>query len=108
MDFIQKSLELAQQLEVPIELGVSKRVYGQILLACNQRLEAYEAFAQSLSLLADQGSYEVARAKMHFGLALQAECNPLGLELLREAHSIFQRLGAKRDVSLIADALEVT
>jgi ATP/maltotriose-dependent transcriptional regulator MalT len=107
LDYSQRSIGLAREGNMDVQQGISLRVMGQILLASGQRGPALAAFEESLPLLDGQDSYEAARTKAQWGLALLHSANSdQGVILLKEARSAFQELGARRDVADLEGILQ--
>jgi hypothetical protein len=108
LTYAEQSINLANELEMKLEEGMSRRVLGQVLLATGQSEPALVAFEQSLSLLGGD-PYEVARTKTAWGRFLASTSGPdkeRGLSLLQEARATFQELGAKRDLAEVDEILE--
>ncbi len=102
----QTSLDLARELQMKREGGISWRVLGQALLADKQHRQALEAFEQSLTLLADIDPYETAHTHMQWGAALVASGeSEQGARLLRQAQAAFEMLGAQRDLETVRKIL---
>jgi tetratricopeptide (TPR) repeat protein len=102
----ERSVSLAQEMGMTQEEGMSRRVLGQALLAGDQPEKAAAAFERSLALLADRDPYEAARTRMQWGLALiSGEDAERGRELLEEARATFEKLGARRDLAAVEEAL---
>jgi tetratricopeptide (TPR) repeat protein len=110
---IERSLELAREMELVPEEGMSLRVLAQVLLDSGQPGAAVEAFGQSLSLLEARDPYEAARTRLEWGRALISEpevpgsgARP-GITLLQEARATFERLGAQHDLAAVDELLEM-
>jgi tetratricopeptide (TPR) repeat protein len=105
----EASAQLAHELEMPTEEGVSLRVRGQALRAAGRPGEGLAVFEQSLALLADCDPYETARTQALWGSALVASGDvQKGSHLLREAQATFARLGARRDLAGVEASLSET
>lgn len=101
-DNIQESIVLANELEETLELGKSLRVIAQLLLVEGSRLEARKVLEESLTLLVDEDPYEAARTMVKLGMMLESYEEGKGNErevLLEDARMIFERLGAKRELT---------
>ncbi|MGE5603502.1 MAG: tetratricopeptide repeat protein [Nitrososphaerales archaeon] len=97
---VEAAAQLAHELEMPTEEGISLRVCGQALRAAGRMSEARSAFDRSLSLLADCNPYEAARTRALWGSALAAAGDvQKGSQLLQEARAVFAKLGARRDLA---------
>jgi tetratricopeptide (TPR) repeat protein len=100
LEYAERSTNLARELGLAPEEGMSLRVLGQALLANHRQEQALGAFERSLSILADHDPYEAARTKMQWGINLAKALEPLqGLSLLQEARATFQQLGARRELA---------
>ncbi len=102
---IERSLALGREMEANAEIGASLRVLGQILRATGDQTGALAAFEDSAKRL-DGDPYEVARTQTQWGQALREQNPAQGQELLQTAQNTFERLGAKRDLKLIQQAVE--
>jgi ATP/maltotriose-dependent transcriptional regulator MalT len=103
LEHAQQAIELAHLLGETIDEGIARRVFGQVLWASGRRRDAYHSFEESLGLIGDEDSYEAARTKMQMGLLLSRDAaSERGAILLQEAQVDFERLGAKRDLALLA------
>lgn len=106
LDYAQRSVALAHDLAMGLEEGSSRRVLGQALSAHGQYEAALAAFEQSLALLADRDPYEAARTRLEWGRALVAHGEgDRGLALLQAARTVFETLGARRDLAEAGDSL---
>ena len=100
-------MNLARELGMELEEGMSQRILGQALLANEQPKPALSALERSLSLLADQDPYEAARTKIQWGQVLvsglEVPCSSSGqgTAMLQEAREAFEKLGAKRDLATV-------
>jgi len=95
----QRAVDIARELGLEFEMGMSLRALGQALLAAGRRPEALEAFAQSLERLADD-PYEAARTRMQWGRALiVGPEQEQGMTLLKTARAAFIQLEARRDLA---------
>jgi serine/threonine protein kinase/ATP/maltotriose-dependent transcriptional regulator MalT len=101
----ERSVNMARDLGLGLEEGVSLRILGQVLIASEQATPGMGALEQSLSLLTDD-AYEAARTKTEWGRHLISDTDvDLGKSLLNEARETFQELGAKRDLDLVTEIL---
>ena len=108
LDRVKRSLVLTQELELDLEEGIALAILGQIYLAGDRPKEAIAAFEESLTLLADRDPYQAARAKALWGRYLTAGSDTeRGTILLKEARTVFQELGAKRDLAEVNEFLEI-
>jgi tetratricopeptide (TPR) repeat protein len=106
--YIEKSVNLAEELNEDLDRGESLRVLGQLLLASGQRQQAMKKFEESLLLLNGNDPYESARTRVQLGLMLLSDTSPnQGTILLQESLSIFQALGAKRNQAELEDILRL-
>jgi tetratricopeptide (TPR) repeat protein len=105
LEYAERSVNLARDLQMPLEEGASLRTLGQGLLASERHQAALAAFEESLVLLAND-PYQAARTKMQWGLALNPGESEQGMSLLREARATFEALGAQRDLTEADDILE--
>ncbi len=100
---IKTSLQLAQELNMKGEEGISLRVLGQILQAQGQLVEAEISILESVEILtAVAEEYELARS--HYGLAsVKFELNKRdeARPLLMMAAETFTRLQAQRDLKAV-------
>jgi tetratricopeptide (TPR) repeat protein len=107
LDHVERAIELAHLLGEATDEGIARRVLGQVFWAVGRRQEAYQALEESLRLIADEDIYEAARSKMHFGLLLLCDgVQDHGSVMVGEARMQFERLGAKRDLVLLACRLQ--
>lgn len=97
--YAQEAITLAQATgEIPDE-GIAQRLLGQTLLAQQQVAPAFAAFEHSLTLLADNDPYEVARTQVQLGIAHRLHENPAQADaLFQAARTTFQTLGARLDL----------
>jgi tetratricopeptide (TPR) repeat protein len=109
LDYARRSLALAQEHEMRLEEGATRRVLGQIHLA-RQGLyiaQAEQELQESLRILEELNSrYEMGKtlfqlARLHRMRGDQAQMK----EILRQARAIFEDLGARLD---LAQAQELT
>jgi tetratricopeptide (TPR) repeat protein len=91
-------INLCRELELKVDEGMSWRVLGQVFSTLGQRDQAVDAFVQSLALV-QADVYEVARTQLEWGRALNTTDADRAAELLREARSTFERLGAQRELA---------
>ena len=102
LDYIERSLQAARELEAGQEEGISLCTLAEIKLAAGESEPALVAFSQSLSLLAKLDPFEAARTKAAWGRYLTTGSHPeRGQQLLAEAQTTFQDLGAQRDLAEI-------
>jgi serine/threonine protein kinase/tetratricopeptide (TPR) repeat protein len=105
-DDAERAVNVARELGMDFEEGVSLRVLGRALLAAGQFEPALETFERSLAILVSQDPYEAARTQAAWGAALIAGENvEQGTSLLQEAQATFTDLGAKRDLAAVEQAL---
>jgi tetratricopeptide (TPR) repeat protein len=102
LEYAQRALDIAQDLESSSEEGLSYRVVGQIFSALSKSEEAILYFERSTELLKDYDPYEVARTQLVWG-----ECmigygyDNAGTDLLKAAETVFSQLGAQRDLAIL-------
>lgn len=102
----ERSVNLARELGLQLEEGISLRILGLAMLADNQIELAVAALEDSLSLLADQDPYEAARTKMEWGRYLNSDTSTdRGRTLLQQAQVTFRELGARRDLTAVDEIL---
>jgi ATP/maltotriose-dependent transcriptional regulator MalT len=102
----ERSVNLARELGLEFEEGMSLRVLGRTLIASDQEQPGVGALKQSLALLEDD-PYEAARTKTAWGRYLVSDTHvDLGKTLLNEAHATFEELGAKQDLAVVAEILK--
>jgi tetratricopeptide (TPR) repeat protein len=91
-----RSIQLAGELEMELEAGMSQRVLGEALVAAERIAEAMPAFERGLAQLEDRDPYETARLKAVWGRALvRAGESAAAAALLNEARVTFDQLGAR-------------
>jgi tetratricopeptide (TPR) repeat protein len=99
LEYVDRALQQARDLEEPFDEGLALRIQGQILHAAGQPKAALAAFERSLELLADD-PYELARTQVLYGQALRAGGDEeRGNALLEQARAVFAQLGAQRDLT---------
>jgi tetratricopeptide (TPR) repeat protein len=105
--FIDRSIALADELGMALERGISLRVKGQIDVARGKREEAKAALRDSLEILRERGNqYQMAETLYQLGRLYRAEGRAARAELvLGKARDIFKRLGAKRALARVAEAI---
>lgn len=97
LEIIRQSCDLARNVGLDLELGMSQRVLGRVLSARGE--DARSAFEESLSLLRSQDPYEAARTEHQWARALLGRGDRPGAEtLLVSARAAFLKLGAGRDL----------
>jgi tetratricopeptide (TPR) repeat protein len=109
LTFAERAVTLAGELEEldPLEKGTALRALGQALVAAGRAEPATIALEQSLQLLEDRDTYEAARTKAHWGIAVLSGGDvDQGARLLQEARATFEELGAKPDSAATARAWE--
>jgi len=100
LEYAERSVNLAQEMEMESEVAVSRRVLGQVLASLGELGQAYAVFEESLAFLAEYDPYEAARTRMEWGKALiSAGSMEWGIVLLQEVRGTFEELGASRDAS---------
>lgn len=105
---VQQAIALASTLEEEYEQGLNYRVLGEIFTDTRQVQQAKEAFQNSLNILNAQNTYEAARCKVQFGLALFVDAQPgAALNMLHDARSVFQALAARRDLAHVDELLSM-
>jgi tetratricopeptide (TPR) repeat protein len=106
LEHAERALEVARELEDPLEQGMCLRVLGQAELAAQRPDRAVVAFEQSLALLDRADAYEAARTRVQLAIARRSyEAAGEADALLREARATFQELGAQRDMSAADEIL---
>lgn len=96
----EQAIQLASQLDLNFEKGISQRVLGQVLWASEQHESALVAFEQSLALLSPLDPYETARTQAQWGQCLMAQGDDArGALLVQAARETFTRLGAQWDLA---------
>jgi ATP/maltotriose-dependent transcriptional regulator MalT len=94
------SAKTARQLHDPREIGMSLRAVGQARLALGQVQPAIARLERSLALLSERDAYETARTKQVLGVVLHDGADAeRGAQLLGEARSTFEQLGARLDLA---------
>jgi hypothetical protein len=102
-------VNLARDLGLDLEQGMSLRVLGQASLVNGQPKPAMDAFEKSHAILSDLDPYEAARTKTQWGLALVSGGDvERGTSLLEEARAAFATLGARRDLAAVEEWMEGT
>lgn len=102
----EQAVAIARLLQTDVPLGASLRIYGETLLANQQPAAALAAFAQSLTLVAND-PYESARTKAAWGRYLLSGLDSTqGTAFLRDAQIAFQMLGAERDLAAAQTSLK--
>jgi tetratricopeptide (TPR) repeat protein len=106
LDYAERSVNLARDLGLGLEEGMSLRVLGQVQCALSGHDTAQTSFELSIALLANRDPYEAARTKAEWGacLLLDGEVER-GKALLQEARTLFEQLGAQRDRQTCARVL---
>lgn len=100
MDYAERSIALARELDLDIDEGMSLRVLGLALHANRQQEQTVVAFEKGLSILAERDPYEAARTKVEWAKCFKAMGDTeRGLALMREAQATFRKLGARRDLA---------
>lgn len=87
-----------------MEIGMSYRVLGQVLVAFGKLETAIACFAKSLSCIEieEDVPYEVARTYLEWARAEQLRGNyAVATTHLEKAKTLFDKLGAKRDQELV-------
>ncbi|MGD2146184.1 MAG: tetratricopeptide repeat protein [Anaerolineae bacterium] len=115
---IERSVALAAELEMALERGISLRVSGQISLAHGMCEAAEAALRESLDILREQGNrYQMAETLYQLGCVYRSEIGGEdwagGKEaratkaqlVLRKARDIFKRLGARRALARVEEAI---
>lgn len=101
------ALEYAQ--DIPPEQGKAQRVLGQILGANREYAKAAQAFETSLALLTS--FYEIARTQKEYARAILADAASESVarerarEMLSDAQTHFQTLGAQQDLEQVNQLL---
>jgi tetratricopeptide (TPR) repeat protein len=99
LDYARRSVELARDLGMGLEEGVSQRILGQVLLATKQVEPARLALEASLALLEEQDPYELAQTKLVLGEAEALQLNnSRRIKWLAEARATLERLGVDQDM----------
>ncbi len=105
LDYINESINKAQDCNQRVEEGMSRRVLGKILCLQNNLESATKEFEKSLLLIREDDPYESARTKMEMGKALisnqEVSTQNKGYVLLEQAKKTFVELGAKYEISLL-------
>jgi tetratricopeptide (TPR) repeat protein len=94
------ALDLAVAQDEPREIGKSRRVLGQVLVAAGRLDEATPLFDAAAQLLDEHDPYEAARARLAWSAALEQRDPRCAAELRAAAQATFARLGAKRELAL--------
>jgi tetratricopeptide (TPR) repeat protein len=103
----RESLDLARALEIPMRIGHSLQVYGQILADLGRSSEAEGAFEESVALLQEIDALGAARGKLVWGTYLLRDGHPdRGLSLITDARAVFEQLGASADLEFVDRQLE--
>lgn len=98
----QQSLQIAQGLNSPEDVGLARRMLGLVYLGTNKSQAAVAAFTESFKLLKEISPYEAARTQLSWGRYLiTTENREEGIDLLQEAETTFARLGAKRELAIV-------
>jgi serine/threonine protein kinase/tetratricopeptide (TPR) repeat protein len=102
----ERSVNMARDLGLELEEGISLRILGQTLIASDQTVPGVGALEQSLSLVSED-VYEVARTKTEWGRYLVSDTDvDLGKSMLQQARDTFEELGAKRDLEVVTEILD--
>jgi len=102
----QQAIQSAQAQEAVVFEGTASRALAQAQWQANDYAIAQESFARSLSLLEKTDPYEAARTQHAWGQALLTIDRARGEVLLRDALTIFEKLGAQRDAQRARADLE--
>ena len=115
---VDRSIALADELEMALERGISLRVRGQISVAQGMGEAAETALRESLDILRRQGNqYQMAETLYQLGRLYRsetagenwaggAEARAAKAELvLGRARDIFKRLGARRALARVEEAI---
>ncbi|MFQ5594383.1 MAG: tetratricopeptide repeat protein, partial [Anaerolineae bacterium] len=110
----ERSVTLADELGMGLEKGISLCVMGQVHLACAEWDLAEEALTASRSIVEEQGNqYRAAQTLYHLGRLYRAlaalddsEAVVKAESALRRAKTIFEVLGAERDLAQIQEVLK--
>lgn len=116
---VDRSIALADEIEMALERGIALRISGQISQACETWAEAETAFRESLDILREQGNqYEMAETLYQLGRLYRSEtgdedwadgarAGAARAELvLGKARDIFKQLGAKRALARVEEAIK--
>jgi tetratricopeptide (TPR) repeat protein len=122
-ELVDRSLTLADKLDMTLEKGISLRVSGQIHLARGARAEAEAALRQSLEILRERGNqYQMGQTMYQLGRLYRAAADAgdraasaragaaqagatKAEQVLGEAKEIFERLGAERALARVEEAI---
>jgi predicted ATPase/class 3 adenylate cyclase len=101
LDHTRRSIALAEAQEVRLEEGMSYRILGRVYMARQEWEQAKVALHQSLQILDELNSeYEAAKTIVPLvRLALENGSMAADRERLAQAIQIFEKLGAKADLS---------
>lgn len=106
IEWANRSIKYAGELNLHIEEGKAWRALGQALVADRQLEPARAAFEQSVTLLESRDSYEAARTQMQYGLAIMSfQGFDQAKERIMQARDIFSELGARLDMEAANRAL---
>ena len=107
LDFAQRRLELATELEEVVSQGISLAYLGKTFTALGRYAEAFGAFEKSLTLIGDGNPLQAALVKKDWGKALLAAKRlDDGVEMLAEAGKQLREFEVLSEVEEI-DALLV-
>jgi tetratricopeptide (TPR) repeat protein len=118
-ELVNRSIALANELDMTLEKGISLCVSGQIHVACEVWGEAEAALRESLEILREQGNqYQMAETLYQLGRlyrakadaadqASAARANAAKAEFaLARAKEIFEGLGAERALARMEEAIK--
>jgi adenylate cyclase len=97
---VRRSIELAKEQQDRLEEGMSSRVVGQVYMALGEREPARDVLYHSLKILTELGNeYEAARTVVSLARLGAGNGAALDRAQLEHAIEIFEKLGAKADLS---------
>jgi tetratricopeptide (TPR) repeat protein len=98
--YAEKALDLTREMGLDFEEGIALGVLGRVKLAAGPVEEALVLFEQSVARLEARDPYQAARSKVAWGGYLLAGPDPAGgAALLQAARTVFEKLGARRDLA---------
>lgn len=91
----RESVELATDNNYLLELGAAKRTLGQVLAACDEQVEALDAYLESLEILNKiQSKPELAQTLLAYGKFTLKQNLESGVESLNRALALFTEMNS--------------